>query len=99
MIVDPNADGSKRPSALDNQVKVIPDAVDVASNDQQPAFCGDNLARTRGASSSGTKYNPIPKALRHPTLGFNRDHVKAAAAVNIGHPAALDGQRRGAVPE
>jgi hypothetical protein len=34
VIVDPNADGSKRPSALDNQIKVIPDAIDVASSDQ-----------------------------------------------------------------
>jgi hypothetical protein len=33
VIVDPDADGSKRPSALDNQIKVIPDAIDVASND------------------------------------------------------------------
>jgi hypothetical protein len=49
VIVDPNADGSKRSSALDNQVKVIPDAIDVASNDQQPALCGGKLARTRGS--------------------------------------------------
>jgi hypothetical protein len=34
VIVDPNADGSKRPGALDNQIKVIPDAIDVASSDQ-----------------------------------------------------------------
>jgi hypothetical protein len=27
VIVDPNADGSKRPSALDNQIKVIPDVI------------------------------------------------------------------------
>jgi hypothetical protein len=33
VIVDPNADGSKRPSALDNQVKVIPDAIEIPSDD------------------------------------------------------------------
>ena len=55
VVVDPNADGSKRPSALDNQVKVIPDAVDVAGNDQQPAFCGGDLARTCGASRGGCR--------------------------------------------
>jgi hypothetical protein len=98
VIVDPNADGSKRPSALDNQIEVIPDAIHVASNNQQPAFCGGKLARTRGASSGGTQHNPIPKALGRPTLGFDRDHVNAAAAVNIGHRSALDGRGRIAVP-
>jgi hypothetical protein len=33
VVVDPNADGSKRPSALDNQIEVIPDAIHVASDD------------------------------------------------------------------
>jgi hypothetical protein len=94
VIVDPNADGSKRPGTLDNQVKVIPDAIDIASDDQQPAFCGRNLARTRGASSGGTQHNPIPKAIRRPTLRFNRDRVKAAAAVSVTHRSALDGQGR-----
>jgi hypothetical protein len=98
VIVDPNADGSKRPSALDNQIKVIPDAIDVASDDQQPALCGGKLARTRDASRGGTKHNPIPKALRRPTLGFNRDHVKAAAAVSASHCPALDRQRRCSEP-
>jgi hypothetical protein len=98
VIVDPNADGSKRPSALDNQIEVIPDAINVASNDQQSALCGGKLARTRGASSGGTQDNPIPEARWRPTLGFNRDQVKTAAAVSISHRSALDGQRRFAVP-
>lgn len=91
VIVDPNADGNKRPSALDNQIKVIPDAVDIASDDQQSAFLGRKFAGTRRASFGGTNYNSISKALRRPTLGLDFNYFEAGAAVNIGEGAAWDG--------
>ena len=59
VIVDPNAHGSPQPSAFDNQIKVVTDAVDVASDDQQPAFRGvssQELAAPRRVGPSTTRY-------------------------------------------
>lgn len=92
VVVDPDADESKRPGALDDQVQVAADTVDVAGYNPQSARFGGDVERTRSAPSVGIKHNSIAKALQFPAFGFDRDSLRAAAAIEAGTRAARNAE-------
>jgi hypothetical protein len=82
VVVDPNPDRSERPCALDNQVKIIPDPVDIASRNDQARLIGSQVERTFGTPRGGSEHNLKPKTPGPPAFGLNDHKVKALITGN-----------------